>query len=1271
MIPREKLREAIERTIKQIEPKGRKLTQEKPSVVRIDSGEVVGHIENSIKTLKELYEKEAKNMIEDFGREVGFGVESILRSFCEFLAKPEAGFQFEKVENGYGQIRSSFLEKYTSFFGSPHEKPELIFCPINEIIEEIKKESKRIEGLLKTPEAQEKQEPTQQVSKEPSNSTLEKKQEKETTSLSKGSSSIFGSLLSVVNKFKPNGSDGYTKTNLGKDSSGMKWDPVKKKWMFDDDPEEVITEDVKKLPPKKDASKPKEAGNGDHSNTKQPEQMKETTITDALIKPRARNIGGARGKDKNGPPGEKPAPKIQKITPRTFEGINSISSTFSFEQQRELIIFTLKELVISSLNQSKTTQQQEKSYQDNKILLESDELNISTTQLDSYRSSIVLLVEENLIFSLQRTIKLWKSLMEKQPLLEKKVPEMDSKEIQTINYVDEDIQSKLDRQAVEIEKNKSYKKFYLDDNKTQIKEIEYQNKQNSELDQLISKDLHAISELHKLVNELQEHAVSKEDLEKLVSSITGFVGTSLKYKKTNSVVSVVVKCVEMLIKENNRKGNYIIELQKKFKERKAKSYEMMKQNEVVQKEKEMLKFIAKNFMEESAYYQKECEILCAEYTKLLQSYDEVSSQAEMTNAFYTKVVKGLKDKLVGNQETYEKIFTEFKKAYMKEKEKCENLENFIYNKSEMVKKDKMRVETAFENIQNDFERVCKRANDLEKALLEKEIRKNECINEVELVLRRELENKNKLDSTKEELHKIEKKLQEVESVLSKCELQKEFYAQELEKVSATFEEFREKSNQSVSEVSEISQRYEEALKLSEEVHRELGSLKDNLKEKELLLYQATVEIREKEDEIERYTQKTNEAESTIHGLENEIERLTALNSSNRTDLEAYESQWSQFWEYLQSQNLYKDDTAAEGSIVTSIEEVISKFREDSETLQAQLRELEEEIQSLKRQNSDLLRDSSRDEELQNCKMSLAKMESREVELLTSIENKEKIYLEKEEALKSQIEDLEFKQSEAERIISDKMDEIGTIASQLSVSQAESQVAQDRVSEVLRDMERLEMNLKQREEVVTNQAGKIEEMKRSMDESLKRISAGDEGLAKEIESLVNQLEGKDQAIEDVERRLREEEEKQYGFIETLKAKELEINRLKQEINGLREEITGSKEEVESSRNTIVILEKKLEDFKKEKQESEIMEIPRRRKSSIGEDEKNEVFVRLEEHEKRVQLLQMDIKEANKTIEEFKQEREELKKKVFTELNTSAESGNKEATDLINTLFKDFK
>lgn len=58
--------------------------------------------------------------------------------------------------------------------------------------------------------------------------------------------------------------------------------------------------------------------------------------------------------------------------------------------------------------------------------------------------------------------------------------------------------------------------------------------------------------------------------------------------------------------------------------------------------------------------------------------------------------------------------------------------------------------------------------------------------------------------------------------------------------------------------------------------------------------------------------------------------------------------------------------------------------------------------------------------------------------------------------------------------------------------------------------------------------------------------------------------------------------------------------------------------------------------------------------------------LNEQNRRIELLLLDLQEAQKTIEEYRQERDDLKSKVIKELQVAAET-SKDAKDLLNTLF----
>lgn len=85
--------------------------------------------------------------------------------------------------------------------------------------------------------------------------------------------------------------ENYLKADLGKDSSCMRYDPIKKKWLFDDDDENEAEETEKKMPTKV----------GQKVEKKENTNKEDETPVDQLLKPRGRpggkgSLGSQRGR---------------------------------------------------------------------------------------------------------------------------------------------------------------------------------------------------------------------------------------------------------------------------------------------------------------------------------------------------------------------------------------------------------------------------------------------------------------------------------------------------------------------------------------------------------------------------------------------------------------------------------------------------------------------------------------------------------------------------------------------------------------------------------------------------------------------------------------------------------------------------------------------------------------------------------------------------------------------------------------------------------------
>jgi hypothetical protein len=201
--------------------------------IQIDRDEIESEIKKALKAQHELLKGEFKTQLIDFAKDVSFSLDGILRAFIDLLQAPEQALDTAKIINQMNSIQQSYSLKYQAALTEPAENLKDVFLDTSSMMEELEKHSKLLMDTARLKISSEQQPKTtdpsvpneskaigentvQELSKKPTGNTKEVGKE------AKG-----GFLSGLLSKFKKD--EGYIKTSLGKDNSGMRWCDTKKK----------------------------------------------------------------------------------------------------------------------------------------------------------------------------------------------------------------------------------------------------------------------------------------------------------------------------------------------------------------------------------------------------------------------------------------------------------------------------------------------------------------------------------------------------------------------------------------------------------------------------------------------------------------------------------------------------------------------------------------------------------------------------------------------------------------------------------------------------------------------------------------------------------------------------------------------------------------------------------------------------------------------------------------------------------------------------------
>lgn len=1195
MITEKLARSQIEAVLLSLQPTLQKQKAAQASVIRLESGEIMDCIERSVKSLKELFDTEARKMILEFAKDVAFGFEALFRAQLAFLQAPDAGFDVERAGSIYAGIQASFQEKYAAFFASEYNKPEEVFLSMKENLDEIRTESARLVEQLSKPVV-----PAQATQPETKQPEEAKPKAEEASSSRKADGSFFSSIKSVFSKFKP-ANDGFIKTDLGKDSSGMKWDPVKKKWCFDDNEEEEV-EEVKKLPPKKTDIEKKKL-----EDPKKDEAPPEKTITDSLIKPRGRTAADRAKARRAG--GDKPGPKVARLSANVFAGINSQAATFTFEQQRELIIFELRELVASSLNQMKPVCTEPEA-QEEYALFEAD--------LRTYRARLVEFIEN----VLQRAYSHTYTTLREARASAKAVQPSFSQACQTDEQIDTDKRELVVQVEALHEKLAGLELCHEEETRALAHQAACFRQLASRMTEATLREHQTTLQLAQIADEAPPE-FSEDELQSLAQLLSVLGESAQSWGKTASRARCYRSCLELLLRANSRQSELILEHKKQLREQQAQLYELGQRQAVLIQEKQVLKAASRALLEESLHYQRECDRLHLGCLKAQKAQASLLKSHQANVDFCNRLLASFGQRSLADQQTYEQIFSELQNIFSLEKLKnlaaTQRVENIIKHKVDVLKKDVIKLQNGIDSWQGQYELVNQERIDLVKQLVDSDSKYNETLNHVQAALSRELEVQKKLEATKEQRKRLEDEAARLRT--AKSELQSR--VDRLQDRLRAADEEKEILKSATSDRNRLLEGLAEAESKTVELNRENKELKDALK-----------------TETERLLTELQTAQDSI--------------AEQTATVKLYEQLWAEAWGYIQSHADYPLEAQMD-NLKEAIELLCSTLGAKASTLEAQLDQKQRECDQMSLQLAQGAEDSNSQvahalEEAES-RLQLAQKDFDRV-----LEQAHRRHAEEQLSLQKMVDDFETKQNEAEKLIADKVEELDKLQAAHQAMQESAQRTAMQISQLIQDKEALQLTLKQQENSLLDLQDANTLLTKDLKEQIAATSSGDAATSLTIASLQSQLEAKESVLEELRKRLREEEHRALSL-------QGELVQRQRATDSAQESEAAYKEELGELTRRLELAQQELRRLEEAKKRQETAAAP--------EPSTSELQQQVEEHEKRIALLQMDLLEAKKAGEEYRQDIEDLRSKLFSELQTSALAGSREASELLELFFAETK
>jgi hypothetical protein len=1324
-------------------------------VVKIDTKEINDSIEQHFKKFKQLTDNEAKKMISDFAKDVCLAFDSIIRAFIHHLQSPENPIDINKFSGAYNGLKESFQTNYKNFFGIELDAIGEVFFDIDNSLKDLETEGQRLTELLNKPVLLTQTSTSQSVGRasttsQPALNSTDKVEDKKSAAADDkpkkadgGSSSGGGFLKSIISKAFSKGDkkdDGFIKCKL-EENTEAKWDPIKKKWIFAGEEDEPEPEPVK-LPPKasdlakkKAEEAEKKVQGGDEAKNGVPGESKvedkEKSIVDSLLRPKGRVIDRNKGAKGQGQP-----VKVPKMAMKVFENIPAEPVMLTYEQRRELVTFELLDHLKHKLASVEAEQV------DDEGLDEEEEIK----QRDNFKILIHNFFEQSLHHAYFTAIS---SLQSK---------EEDSKHISPRLTLSQGTQTQPIRSSVSDPDSLPQvlnEKIKLLTNLLKEERAGWQMERHTTRQLLEHLTKLAANELKETDSQLDVHTkdppqfFKNEDglaLAQIIRNMSAKLDTAHReVDRINQEKMKLMAYAELLMKDNEKKGMFIVELQKKFKEKQTKLYMQMKQAEIFSKEKEVLKKLAKDFFEESSHYQGECDKMCIELNKAVLQANHYQNTLNSYQNSVNKFLVSLKERIHtvhGNffesskttefVEDVNKQIQEYSKHILElvgvinegtaryshtlqllYSMKCSR-DSLVQQASEREKRVGNILAEQHQLI-NELEATKAKADQLETSLRLHEKKEKELHDELlqgksthTLEIKDLQENISKLtldlESARQEILDLKDQCSAVDKLtLEKNQIQKllddeRAYFTQQEEDSKAIKRQLEDENESLTnqvqaleadlidtrkKLAESQQQYDDLIKSHED---EFLRLQNMLESKALEIKSIKSENEERmqklESEIiERISQQNDEV---VSNLNLKIEEQEGLKS-------AYEYQWEGLWAFIREKqdsvgiehpegendvvrtitHLIENIYAKQAGVVKSLDERLEESESKVELLKVSIQKLEKEA-----------RDTQAELEEKNAAIKLIKEQAN---LSSSdLENTHKKTISDLEAkvneLKEMIASLEAKDSTNSQIITTIESSNQTLNHQLQEATQNINSLKTQLEEKVRELSAIDQKTLQKEEqsepkltqdqhIGTDNSSLLQELQEYKEKYSKLSDKADE-LASMIDSFRAKLAQAEQEKMELQEKLYQPTLNEPKQRETPKAAQVAPeNRSTQEelveknaiLTQSLSRATDRVKELEGVTEGLRILVKQKEQEIQSLRGGILTEV-----TTLPHAQAEEV----EALERKVELLTMDLSEANKAIDDYRAEREELKERVLAEVRTAAGT-NRDAQELLRLLFEEKK
>lgn len=976
------------------------------------------------------------------------------------------------------------------------------------------------------------------------------------------------------------------------------------RWIFDDDQGDGGEEEKTKAPPKaKDIEEKKEQAKTQQT-AENAEEKKEESIVDNLMKPRGRNTDRLKNKGKAQTQGA----KLPKVTARMFDEINAQAVNFTIDQQRELIVFELKEQIRAILAEANSSRVADSLVQEDlAVYLEEMKAHISkfldTTLVRIYGQFKAL--HNNADDSLNDSELHMPPLAHRCPA---KIVYSQGTQTSSVLWDDSSKTSLI--QISQEDKNVCKLKILEEEKQLLLRTAS----KSTLLLQTLLKQLTAILSQPSLTEEGQKSEgilFTEADLTITSASIGGLVAKvntlSQQLLNTRAEKNKLVEGVRVLLMENEQKGNFIVEMQKKFKARKSMLYKAMKQSEVVSKEKEILKAVAKTFLEESSHYQSECDRLSLEVARQRADFEsEMKSTKELVDHFYhflNSLAVRIKQENVQEAEKDTAVTSKFKNLQTLYSSRLEDLGRFIQDASRRYLNLANNVQGSLVAYDNEIRELHEQLAGTYDQRRELNARITKLTNELNSEKQNSAALQNKLKEALGQVKIKEEELDQIKQEFEDTEIELTTKREELANLSSSFETSKLELN---SIISQQEEKYSQTL----------DKLRQTVQSISYLLQPEGFPDFLPDESIEK-----------LEELGPSIQRIVEYQIKEKTSEEAKTSERFRYLEKLVKE------------LETENEELKSLVKQLREESLEQSKTMESKFESTINSEANLV------EEISGLR---SKLDSS----LSALQTKEELISEQS----AKIIDLETKvqrQDDRIRTLNESIDDINR---QLQDKQhandslrAEKEDLEQQIHELSYQKQQIVADDDQKPGVDTGHSEEIEKLRRELRE---------------------QREAKESAMDDLTEKDRVLNKLELDFkvsLDKISKLELDIGDKQSQIDKLEENLSFLKAESEYKPNLDSQDESPQTNGVLESKTLPLQSANEQTKELQGLKEMHE---HMEIQNRRIELLLMDLEEAHKAIKEYRQEREDLKSKVLNEIREVAES-NKEAKDFLMVLLQDMQ